>query len=50
MLWQSVMSAWVCCELWPFIGTTVSAHPWTLNTDIATNRLIDVDFFMMISG
>jgi hypothetical protein len=44
------MSVWVCCELCPFIGTTVSAQPWTLKTDNATHRLMGDNLFMMTSG
>ena len=43
------MSAWVCCELCPFIGTTVCAHPGALKTDNAMHRLTGENLFMMTS-
>ena len=49
MLWHSLISSWTCCEFWPFIGTTVSAHPWVAATDNATHRLMDDNLFMMTS-
>jgi len=50
MLLHSLMSAWVCCELCPFIGTTDCAHPGLLKIDNAIHRLTGENLFMMTSG
>ncbi|MNT74467.1 hypothetical protein D3C72_2132890 [compost metagenome] len=49
MLLHSLISSWVCCEVWPFSGTTVWVHPWALNNDSATHRPMGDNLFMMIS-